>query len=316
MKTYFEWREPRTFMQQRHEEILKREPRFSWRDVISGLVLASVFMLCWYVDKLSTDSANEPIRFWQSALMAAGSMALCIFLLPVLRRARPYPRKIKIGNKGILYFESGARKCWWYRDIRGFKIVSAESGDKTIDVLEVKNFAGRILSLGLAPEVPLDELTTVLSEQIAAAREKLTNVVMLAERQWQFIIGVVIAGCGLLLLMMTLLMHFGKTRLEKQARATRLETARTLRKLKSEQLSDQHLEIMEEVIMLSVWNEFEQTHLTRKLTLVSLSSAMLLLGLAMVFWGNSKVLYKRIARLEIYLADAVENNETKQGSKI
>lgn len=39
-------------------------------------------------------------------------------------------------------------------------------------------------------------------------------------------------------------------------------------------------------------------------------------GPSMVFWGNSKVLYQRIARRETYLADAVENNETKQGSNM
>jgi len=315
MKTYFEWQTPAGFRPKKSTEALKKALKPALLGAIFSIFVLATIILLWFLLNVKPGSSFAAWYFIFALLAVLAlvfpPVSVFVWILFALRRPPRSGRKIKFTENKVVFGES-RRGFWKYEDIQSFRIVEEEFRGTTIPVLEMEQFDGDYLSLGITRDVPIDRLTAVLSERIHVAREKVKNSFIVRGRYRQNLVGVLLICFGLITLIAVFSAFFDKRIAEKRAGKVETEVARITNSLESEQLSEAHLQVLEKVIELSVRANLKLAHRTRTLMGVSIASSVVLLGSVLMLWGNNIFLRKKITRLQAYWAELAEGDVTKQ----
>jgi hypothetical protein len=268
-------------------------------------------MLSWYL--ATKDPEKTPLPFWVTALIAFGLMLFLVHILPMIQmRLPPSTKKMKITEKGIFRKSGNSSKIWRYEDIQSFQIREEHLEDGVINVLELKNFNGLVLAAGLTPEIPIDQLSVVLSDRIGAARQKVKDSFIVRGRYWQNLVGILLIGAGLMAFLALFSISIDDEIAEKRAKKFEAKVEERIAELRSEGISEEQLAAFEKVIRWSMLKGLALSRWIKNLVLISIGSGLFLLGCVMTLWGRNRLLNDKIAKLEVYWADMFENEGTKQ----
>ena len=221
--------------------------------------------------------------------------------------------KIKIGENKIV-FGKRRRGFWQYRDIQSFKITQEQFRDTTIPVLELDSFDGECLSLGLTPDVSIDQLSAVLSGRIVDARKEAKNLFARKGGARQRIFAVLLMCFGVIGLIVFSANFFHAKSAERQDQKFETRLAERVAELKSEQIGKQQLEPLEKVTEWSLSTELLAKS-NKMLIGMLISISVFLLGCVLMLWGNNRLLRNRLTRLGVYLADMIDGgtNQKSEG---
>jgi hypothetical protein len=314
MKTYFKWQEPKGFTRKECKESFRRSFRPLLRRFILGVVLIGFIIFASHFAALNRVE-HMPLFSLFAATIACGILIYTAspFIALLVFKIFTTTKRIKVSEKGV---HAVGDNCvsWHYQDIQRFQIKQEQIENETIDVLELKNFDGRIRTFGLAPEIPKDELSGVISERIAVAQERMKKSVIGRGFGWRSMTGLFLVCCGLICLLAIHAVSSDEKIAEKRARKIDTEVVRIANRLEAEQLSEEHKGALEEIIKLSVSINVELVHWIKILMGISIASSVVLLGGVLLLWDRNKLLSNKIARLEVYWSDMFENGGTEQES--
>jgi len=313
MKTYFTWQEPKSFTRRERKESLRISFRPLLHRFILGVVLIGFIIL---VSQFAAFHCGEhrSLYILLGCLIAVGLfvyMASPFIALLVLKIFPSGTRRIRVSEKGVHAIGDNCLS-WHYQDIQRFQVKQERIENETIGVLELKNFDGRVRTIGLAPEIPKDELSRVISEQIAVAQERVKKSVIGRGFGWRSMIGLFLICFGLIPLIAIYAVSSDEKVAEKRALAIETEVSRITNGMNSGQLSEEHLKVLEKAVKLSVSANSELAHRTKMLMGLSIASSVVLLGGLLMLWGNNIFLKNKISRLQAYWADISEGDQTKE----
>lgn len=314
MKTYLKWQEPKGFTRKECKKSFRISFRPLLRRLILGVVVIVFIILTFHFAALNRVEHAQLFSLL-AAITACGIIIYTVspFIALLVFKTFPTTKRIRISEKGVHAIGDNC-VSWHYQDIQRFQIKQEQIENKTIDVLELKNFDGRIRTFGLAPEIPKDELSGILSERIAFTQEIIKKSVIGRGFGWRSMIGLLLICLGLMWLWAIHTVFSDEKIAEKRARKIDTEVVRIANRFEAERLSEEHKGALEEIIRLSVSKNVELVHQIKILMGISVASSIVLLGGVLLLWDRNKLLSNKISRLEVYWADMFENGGTEQES--
>jgi len=314
MKTYFEWQEPKSFTRKECKESF----RISFRPLLRRFILGVVLIMC-IIFAYHFAALNRVEHALLLSMLVATTACLIIlyaalpFIALLVFKIFPTIKRIKVSEKGV-HAIGDISVSWHYQDIQRFLIKQEQIENETIDVLELKNFDGRIRAFGLVPEISKDELSGVISERIAVSQERVKKSVIGRGFGWRSMIGLFLIGFGLIWLMAIHGVSSDEKIADKRTRKIEAEVTRIANSVETEKLSEEHKGALEEIIKLYVSTNLGFRHRTKLLMGISIALSVVLLGCVLLLWDRNRLLSNKIARLEVYWSDIFENKGTDQAS--
>lgn len=315
MKTYFKWQEPKSFARKKQKESIEISFKpFLYRFIL-GVVLIGFIILGFRFAILKR--GGEPSLFVLLEMIIVGGLLIYMvspFIAVLVSKIFPTTaRRVKVSERGV-HAIGGNCVSWHYQDIKSFQIRQEHIEKETVDVVELKNFDGQVRAIGLATQIPKNELSTVISERISLAREKVKKALVIPGRGWRTMLGLFLICFGLIMLLAIHSVSSDKEIVEERAQKIEAEAAQITERLESQELSKGHMEVLQETIKLSVSANVELIHRTKILMGISVASSLILLGAVLMLWGSNIYLKNKIARLQAYWADMINNERSEQGS--
>ena len=315
MGAYFSWEEPKEFAQKKHKKNTRAVFKFTWAKVIGGLFFIGFFMLISYMAKFSHDE-NPPPSLWGAFLISVGIVLFILFVVPVLEAKSPPTRaRVKITKRGVWLLDYKLNRTWRFGDIADFHITKELVGELSISAVELKDFDGVTVSIGISPEINIDMLQALLLERIYAARDQIKRSLKGPILYWQMWLGTVMVVLGLSALIVLGVASFDIKDREKDVTFIKGD----LKEIKEQFASGNPTTLQEKAFSKVTAKAYFAIHYIINLELSqlrilagSIVAGILLFGCNLVLWARNRRIYHRMRRLEVMCLELqTSQNQTK-----
>jgi hypothetical protein len=314
MSTYLKWEEPKEFTLKKHREKARSASKIDVRRIIGGLFIGSYFMLIWFLSKIQEH--NSVISFWLALVIAIGVALFIVFVIPFLEsKCSPPKVRIKVTDKGIHKIDINLNRLWKFSDIADFKIVHEPIKDSFINILELRDFDGLSVAMGISSQISIETLKSLLSEKIGSARERIKRSTIDPARDWRTMGGSLLILLGFLVLIPAMT-FFGLKNHEKDLSFMRDD----IQEIKSQFATGNPTPLQQKAFGKVASKAYsaqyyvinlERSHLW--LLLGSIAVTVILFGLNLMLWARSIRLFNKTRKLEILCSEmSISQNKAKE----
>jgi hypothetical protein len=318
MGVYLKWEEPKEFAKKKRIEYVRSASKFFWKKIIIGLFFGGSAMLIWYLGIITqkNDPDFSPISFWAALSVSIGIALLLPIALHVIEtKCSPPTIRIRIGKRGIKLLDNNRNRIWRFGDIADFHITKEQVGELFVNAINLKDFDGVAVSVGISPEINIDVLQAVLLERIYAARERIKCSYRAPKIYWAEIFGVLMVILGFLVLIMVALSLFDTGNHVDEVSFIKDD----LKQIKEQYGSGNPTELQEKAFNKVAAKAYFAMHYAIKrgvsqllLLVGSVGTGILLLGFNLVLWARNRRIYNRMRRLEVMCLELqTSQNQTK-----
>jgi hypothetical protein len=300
---YFSWKEPKEFAQKKRKENTRAAFKFTWTKVVGGLLFIGFFMLISYLGAKFPHDENSPPSLWGAFFISVGIVLFFLFVAPVLEaKSSPTRNRIKITKRGIWLLDNKMNRTWRFSDIADFHITKEQVGELSINAIELKDFDGVTISIGISPEINIDMLQGLLSEQIYSAREQIRRSFKGPILYWQMWLGTAMVVLGL-----SALIILGIASFDMKKRAQDVTFVKDdLKDIKEQYASGNPTTLQEKAFNKVAAKAYFAIHYIINLELLqlrilagSIGAGIVLFGCSLVLWARNRRIYHRMRRLEV-----------------
>jgi hypothetical protein len=318
MGVYLKWEEPKEFAQKRHIEYVRSASKFFWKKIIIGLFFGGALIIIWYLGIITNqnDSDSSPPSFWVVFSISIGIALLLPIALHVIEtKCSPPTIRIRIAKRGIKLLDNNRNRTWRFGDIADFHITKEQVGELFVNAINLKDFDGVAVSVGISPDINVDMLQALLSEQIHTARERIKCSYKAPKIYWEEIFGILMVGLGFLTLIAVFLLLFdGRNHVDEVS-----FIKDDLKQIKEQYGSGNPTELQEKAFNKVAAKAYFAMHynINRalsqfRLLVGSIGAGILLFGCNLVLWAWNRRIYHRMRRLEVMCLELqTSQNQTK-----